>query len=264
MSARSTRLALALMIALPATVVAQGFEYAPGASQYRVTQNAKITQDMMGQKTEIETKVDQLLSVTIARASKDTLAVTAVIDSITASNNMGMPVPPLAQILGLKVTSKISPAGVVYSTEPPKDASPMAAQFTESLGGFLPKLRGALAKGSTWTDTTTGKTKQFGLDVDRRTVSKYTVVGDTTVAGEKSWRVDRENNIALSGAGTSQGQAMTLEGTSTGKGSMFVTPKGVFLAGEGVDESNVKIVLAASGAEVNVTGTTNTKVAKVK
>ena len=67
----------------------------------------------------------------------------------------------------------------------------------------------------------------------------------------------------MSGSGAPQGQAMTMEGTSTGNGTLFVSSKGVFLGGEGEEVSNLKIVLSANGMEIGVTQTANTKVAKV-
>jgi hypothetical protein len=263
MFASPRALALALSFALPAPALAQNFEYTPGSGQYRVTQVVKATQEMMGNKQEVEQKFDQVISVAIARAAKDTLAMTVVVDSFTASNSMGMPMPGIEKIPGIKVMAKVSPNGTVYSSEGPKDI-PIAAQLTEGLAGFLPKLRGNFAKGFSWTDTATGKSRQFGLESDRRTISKYTVVSDTTVGGEKGWRVDREATAAFSGSGAPQGQAMTMEGTSSGKGMIVVSQKGVLLGADGSEDSNVKVVIAASGAEVTAVTNTKVNIAKLK
>ena len=58
MFARPGRLALALSLALPAAALAQGFEYAAGTAQYRITSKQKAAQEMMGQKQEVESSIN--------------------------------------------------------------------------------------------------------------------------------------------------------------------------------------------------------------
>jgi hypothetical protein len=265
MFARPSRLALALALALPTAVSAQGFEYAPTTAQYRLTSTTKGAQEAMGQKQEFESSNSQLLSITVARPSKDTVAMTAVIDSITAVGPMGMVPPGLDKLLGVKVSAKLSPFGAVYSSEGPKDTTiANVAQITDEMGRFLPRIRGKLTAGSSWTDTTTGKVKQNGIDIDRQVVAKYTVAGDTTIGGEKAWKITRETTTSLSGSGAPQGQPMTMEGVSNGKGTLFMSQKGVFVGSTSEDQANIKITLAANGMEIGVTTTANTKVEKVK
>ena len=81
---------------------------------------------------------------------------------------------------------------------------------------------------------------------------------------DKAWKLNRESTTAVSGSGAAQGQPMTMEGTSTSKGFLVITQKGVFLGGEGTEDANIKIVLAANGMEVGITQATTTKIAKVK
>jgi len=257
---------LVLVAALPALALAQGFEYAAGTAQYRIIQNSKVTQEMMGQKQSGETNASQLLTVTLTRASKDTIAGVLVLDSIAAGNNMGMPAPSLAHLQGLKVNTRMSPSGaVVYSVSGPKEEDvPNASQLTLGMGAFMPKIKGKLAKGATWRDTTTGVIKQFGIDLTRTVVSTYAVEGDTTVASEAAWKVNRADSITVSGSGVGQGGAMTLEGLSTTKGRLVVSSKGSFLGAESGEEGNIRVVLSANGAEISVTTSATTKVQRVK
>jgi len=253
-----------MTIALPAIAAGQGFEYAAGTSQYKLTQSAKITQQAMGQTQNVETSSNQVFTSTIQKAAKDTLVVNYVLDSIAIIGPMG-PMMGMERLVGLKVKAKVSPTGVKYSAEGATDDSiPGAGQVTDEFGGLLPRIRGALTAGSTWTDTTTGKVKQGGIDVDRRVIAVYTVAGDTTVGGEKGWKLGLASNTTMSGSGAAQGQPMTMEGTSTGKGTIVVTQKGVFLGGESTEDVNLKIVLAANGMEVGITQAAMTKLAKVK
>lgn len=250
---------------LPIAAGAQAFEYATGTSQYRITSKTHASQDAMGNKNEFDTSNDQLLTVAVERQSKDTLSVTITIDSLSAVGPMGMTPPGLDKLIGLKVTSKIAPHGVVYSTAGPADDSiPMGAQITDEMSRFLPRIRGKLATGATWTDTTSGKVSQGGVDVNNRTVAKFTVAGDTTIGEQRAWKLVRESTTSLSGSGTSQGQPVTLEGTSSGKATLLLSQGGVFLGGLKEDQALIKIVLAANGMEIGVTQTANTKMEKVK
>jgi len=265
MFVRPTRLALALSIALPTIAAAQGFEYAPGSARYRVVQTTKAAQEIMGQKQEIESSSNQVMTVTLARSAKDTVAMSVVLDSMTSSNSMGMPTQLIDRFIGMKVAAKVSPTGRFYTVEGPgEQALPNSTSMTDALGNFLPKMRARLDKGITWTDTTTGKVKQGGIDIDRKTISKYTVEGDTTIGAEKSWKVVRIDSTSMSGSGASQNGLMTMEGTTTGKGSIFVSPKGVFLGAEGTEAAVLKIILAANGMEIGVTQNAVTKVEKIK
>ena len=256
---------IALAVALPVVAMAQTFEYAPGTSQYKVTQVSKVTQEMMGQKQGGENTVNQTISVTLNRAAKDTVAGVLVLDSISMNSTLG-PAPVLSQLVGIKVQTRMSPNGAkVYSVEGPKEEDvPMASQVTTGLGAFLPKIRGKLAKGSTWTDTTTGTLKQFGIDLNRKVVSNFAVVGDTAVGSETAWKIARVDTITVSGNGVGQMGAMSMEGNSSTRGQFVVSPKGAFLGGEGSEEGTVRVVIAANGAEINVTTSSSTKVQRVK
>jgi hypothetical protein len=263
MFARPTVLLAALL--LPATAVAQGFEYAPGTAQYRIVSKTHGAQEAMGQKNEFDTSNDQLLTVTVARQAKDTMAVTVTIDSLAVVGPMGMAPPGIDKLKGAKIATKMAPYGVVYSSVGPKDDSiPQGAQITDELSRFLPRIRAKLASGATWSDTTTGKVTQAGIDVDRRTISKFNVVGDTTVGSQKAWKIARETATTLSGSGTSQGQPMTMEGTANGRATFFMSQSGMFLGGSNQDDAIIKIVLAANGMEIGVTTTANTTVEKIK
>jgi hypothetical protein len=265
MFARMSALALATLFVVPTVGLAQGFEYAPGKAQYRLTSSTKGAQEAMGQKQEFESTNSQLLSVSLARQARDTVALTVVIDSITAVGPMGMVPPGLDKLIGMSVSAKLSPFGAVYSTEAPKDTTiANIATITDEMGRFLPRIRGKMAPGSSWTDTTTGKLKQNGLDIDRTVISRFTVVGDTLVSGDKGWKINRESSTSLSGSGAPQGQPMTMEGTSTGKATLVLSQKGMFVGSQQEDLANIKIVMAANGMEIGVTTTANTKVEKVK
>lgn len=262
---RSGRLALLVVLAAPTAALAQGFSYAAGTGQYRITSSMKGAQEVMGQRQEVESSSNQLVTIAIARANRDTLNLTSVLDSIQIVGMMGMTPPGMDKLPGTKVVAKISPTGQVYSaTGPSPDSIPNAEQLTTEMSNLLPKMRATVAAGATWTDTTTRKSNEGGLEIERKIIATYQVAGDTTVGGQKSWKIARTANTAMTGSGAQGGQPMTLEGTATSTGTMLVTPTGTFLGYTNEDQVNIKVVLAANGMEVGVTQNALTKVEKVK
>jgi hypothetical protein len=256
-------LAVLLVAAGPATVAAQGFEYAPGTQQFRVTQTTKVTQEAMGQKQDMETSDKQLFTITLARQSRDTIAMTTVVDSLSKSGPMG-PTPGLDRLFGFRADAKLSPSGALYSVSTKDSTIAGATELAQAAGRFLPRIRSRLAIGASWTDTVAEKMKQTGIEVDRRTISRYAVTGDTTVAGEKSWKLSRSDSTSLSGTGSSQGTALSLEGTATGQGTLFVSQRGALVGGVGAEQANIKIVVSASGMEIGVVTNATTRIEKVK
>lgn len=264
MFARTGRLALLLLAGAPAVAMAQ-FSYAPGTSQYRITSSMKGAQEAMGQRQEIESSSNQLITVAVARAGKDTLQVTTTMDSITIVGPMGMTPPGVDKMRGTKVVAHVSPTGQVYAvTMPVPDSITDAANLTYEMSNVLPKMRGGLKAGFTWTDTTARKVNQGGIDLDRSTVATYTVAGDTTISGQKAMKVARKSKTTMSGSGAQGGQPMTVEGTSEGNGTMFITSSGSFLGYTNSESVNIKVLLAANGMEVGITQDATTKIEKVK
>jgi hypothetical protein len=262
MFAGSRRVAFALTFAMGAAAQAQSFEYAPGTATYRISQSTKMTQEAMGQKNEMEGTSGQVLTIALSRSAKDTLTMNVTVDSISSS--MGMP-QMFERFTGLMVTAKLSPVGGVYSAQPGNDkGGAEAAPLHQALGTFLPTLRPTLAKGATWTDTSLSKLNQNGLEIERKTISTYRVEGDTSIAGQASWKIARADSITMSGSGNTANGAMTMEGTSKTSGRVFVTSKGVYLGGEGTEDAQLRFVVAANGMEVGMTQSSRTKVEKVK
>ena len=255
---------LCTALAAAAPLEAQRFEYAPGTAQYRLTAVNKLTQEAQGQKVDQEVTSEQKLTITLGRQSRDTLSFAMTLDSARIQSSAG-PVPDLSPILGLRITGAISPIGVVYATRAP-EGSPrdVSASIADEMSRFLPRLRPSLAVGTTWTDTTAGKVNQMGISLDRTVVTTSTVVGDTTYAGERAWRINRTTQATFAGSGTSGGQPLTMEGTSRGTDNLFVARNGTYLGGLLNNAATIKVTLVANGMEVGLTQNQNTTITKVK
>jgi hypothetical protein len=264
MFARTGRLALLLIAGAPVTAMAQ-FSYAPGTSQYRLTTSMKGAQEAMGQRQEMESSSNQLITVAVARAGRDTLQVSTTLDSIVIVGPMGMTPPGVDKMRGARVVARVSPTGQVYAvTTPVPDSIQDAANLTYEMSNLLPKMRAGVAAGASWTDTTSRKVSQGGIELDRKTIAAYRVAGDTTIGGQKAFKVARTSKTTMSGSGAQGGQPMTVEGTSEGNGTMFVTSSGNFLGYTNQEKVNLKVLLAANGMEVGITQDATTKIEKVK
>lgn len=263
MFAGSRRIAAALTFSIAGVVQAQTFEYAPGSATYRITQETKTVQEAMGQKQEMEGNGQQIVSVKLTRSAKDTITMSVVLDSIRATT-MGMS-PNLNHLLGLTVAAKVSPVGAFYSVQASDDKGGADAEpIRHAMGNILPKLRPTMPKGATWTDTTTGTMNQGGVEIERKIVSTYTMEGDTTIAGQASWKIHRADSTSMTGSGNTPNGPVTMEGTAKGSGQLFVTPTGVFLGSEGQEEANLRFVLAANGMELVFQQNATTKIETIK
>lgn len=258
---RSAALA-ALVLSLPAGALsAQAFEYVPGSAQYRLSSNTKLVQEVMGNRNEMETTADYKVTMNVARKAKDTLAVAMTLDSISLKSSG--PMPSLDSLQGLKVNSYVSPTGQFYRAD--DIADPAKAQVAMEIARLLPRLRAKIAAGDTWTDTTKDSQTLMGsLTVERTVISTSKVLGDTTYAGEKAWRIQRSHSTATAGSGDMQGQALTVEGTATGEGIVYISSKGVFLGATSKDSSKQNVTLVANGMVIPVTSESTTTVERIK
>lgn len=265
MSARFRPLAAALVVLAPLAAMplhAQGVEYAAGTTRYRLVTSMKGSQTSPMGSQDFEADARQQLTVSLAKQARDTMVATVTLDSFTVRSAQGS--PDVSKLLGARFVSRISPTGQVYSTTTPDGADPMLSQVTESVARFLPTYRRDLKAGSTWSDTTTGKVNQQGLELDRTVVSTYKVVGDTAVAGEKAFKVERASSGKAAGSGSTQGTPISLESTTTSNAVFFLTPNGRYLGGRQNDDIAVKITIIAQGAEITIKQLAESRIEAIK
>jgi hypothetical protein len=261
MNARALLLCTAVsMLALPAR--AQNVEYVTGTTHYRVTTTTKGSQTTPLGNSDFELGVDQRITLDLSREARDTLVATITLDSIALTGAPGA--PDLSGLMGAKFVSLVSPTGRIYSTKPPSTSNPLLSQFAEGISRFLPAYRAELRQGATWSDTTSGKMNQQGMDVDRTIISNYTVEGDTTIAGEKAFKIARATTARAVGSGSSQGTPVSLESSSTSNGAFFLSAGGVFLGGTSTDDVDLKLKILAQGAEISMKQKAHTTIEPVR
>ena len=253
MADRLMRLSAALLIAAPvaASIGAQGVQYAPGTTRYRVITTTKGTQTAFNNSTDFEVGLREQITVDVMKHAQDTVMATMTLDSIALKSNG--PVPDPAALTGAKWVSLYSPNGKFYSAKSPeRTIDPQLASIVDGVARFLPSYRGSLALGTTWADTVSGKVNQSGMEVNRTSISNFKVTGDTTIVGEKAMRIERVTNVKAGGNGTLQGTAVIMDTQGNSKGEFYVSPKGQYLGGRSNDDVNVKITILAQGADIMI------------
>jgi hypothetical protein len=264
MTARSALALAALLLAAPrlAPLRAQGLEYAPGTHKYRLSTSTKGSQSSPMGNQDFQIDAQQQLTVNLARQAKDTMVATVTLDSISLKSPQ-LP-QDVSKLAGAKFVSYLSPTGKFYSAKAVDVSNPMMSQLSESAARFLPFFRGDLKPGLAWSDTTTGRVTQQGMDVDRTITNSYKVLGDTTVNGEPAHKVSRVSVVKAAGSGTAQGTPVSLESATTSNALILISPKGVYLGGTQNDDVNVKLVIIAQNAEVRIKQSSQLKIDPIK
>jgi hypothetical protein len=261
MIARVVLLSTALFT-LGCPLAAQGVEYAPGTTRYRVSTTTRGSQTTPLGSSDFELGIEQQITLELARQAKDTLLATVTLDSIAVSGAGAM--ADVSALRGAKFVSLVSPTGRVYSTKSPTNANPLVAQLAEGIARFLPTYRPDLTPGATWSDTTIGRMSQQGMELDRTIVSNYTVEHDTTIGGMKVHKVARVTSVKAAGSGTPQGTPVSMESSSTSNGAFFLSETGVFLGASSNDDVDLKLKILAQGAEISMKQNAKTKIEPIQ
>jgi len=256
----NARLALlsAAMLAAALPLGAQEVEYAAGTTRYRVSTTTKGSQSSPMGNSDFEVGMRQQITLNLAKQTKDTLLATITLDSIAMSGAAAS--ADVSSLVGAHFVSLVSPTGRVYSTKAPPSGNPLVSQIAEGITRYLPSYHPNLKRGLAWSDTTSGKVTQQGMEVDRTVVSNFTVEGDTTIAGAKAFKVARVTSVRAQGSGTSQGTPISMESTSSSNGTFFVSSKGVFLGATSNDDVNLKLKILAQGAEISMKQIAQTRI----
>ena len=236
-------------------------EYAAGTTRYRSTTDVKGTQTSPMGNASFELGLKQQLTVSLMKHARDTVMATIKVDSITMN---GSGAPDMSKVTGAQFVTLMSPTGKFFSTKAPEGLDPAVGQITDGIGRFLPSFRAGVANGMTWSDTTSGKVSQQGIDMERTSVSNFKVNGDTTIGAEKAFRIERVTTTKAAGAGTMQGTPMTMETTGSGSGAYYLTAKGVYLGARSNDEVNTKVTVLAQNIEIAIKQQVHTVVEAIK
>lgn len=242
--------AASMLFALAATAHAQDLSYAPGTFTYRMNTALHQKQDMMGQIQETNRKASQVLTVKLDRKAQDTLGFAITVDS--SQTDAPEMQAALAKLVGKTVTGTVSPRGKVLSFVAPTDSTTMESEF-RSVRQFFVRFPEKASRGASVVDTVSDSFDAQGLKIQQEMVMTSTVAGDTTIGGEKATILERTGTVAMTGKGQQNGNELTLDGTGTVTGKLYVSTKGGILGGTMENSSLINVALPAMNVTIPIT-----------
>jgi hypothetical protein len=248
--------ALALLAA-PATVVPQGpggpFAYAPGTQQYRITTITNRTQDQSGGRAPFQFQVTttQYVTLQVAHRASDTLGISLTIDSLRVASTLDALPPDTEGFRGATLTGTMSPQGHLYRFEAPAGTPPgkLTALYRAFKLFLVPLPSVPIAAGVTWSDSTVDHIDRQPFAITSTMVTTWRVAGDTVVAGQRGWRIERSAIVTTLGDGRQGTTPIHLEGDDTIRGMRYLTVSGVYAGGSATQNSQIQMSASAGGSD---------------
>jgi hypothetical protein len=239
----------ALNTASARPVVAAPFMYAAGTHHYRITSVDTRTQNQSGGRAPFEftTTTTQFVTLTLASRTRDTVALTLTLDSVAVTSTLDAPPANTDGLRGARMEGTVSPQGKIYVFSPGAgETDRIKIALYRAFSRFLSAVPPQLAAGTTWSDTTSETFKRGEFDIKTSTVTTSKVSGDTTVAGQHAWRVERNGVISTSGEGTEKGVPIHLTADGTIRTVQVLSQTGVFLGSAGTQMTHLEMSMAES------------------
>lgn len=238
--------------------------YTAGIGRYRIEQSQHISQEMMGQVRDVDGSTTMLVSASLTGGAAGELAAMFTVDSVESASSLPGAAAILARMRGKVYRAVYSPLGHATSYTPP-DSGDAAAGEGNVFREFLPGLpSGALAVGTTWTDTSTMNQRgTTGLNIRSLSIRQHRIVGWELHDGVRALRISTTGNYTISGGGEQQGQQMTVAGGGIASADQFVSAAGIYLGAAATDSSNMTVNIVSMGMEVPVRQTRRTSVTRL-
>jgi hypothetical protein len=232
--------------------------YAAGTGHYRFESQSHVEQEAMGQTTAFDLSTAVLFTESVADAAGN-LGIGLTVDSISITAPMGGPSSAdLASAKGQTVRLVLSPQGQVISLTAPDSSGAALQQIAQGFRDFLPMLPpGAIAAGTTWSDTSSMTTPSRGVAVTLHMSRQHRVVGWEDHGGTRALHLTTTTTYTLTGSGESQGQSVELAGGGQRTGDAFVSAAGVYLGSTLSDSSLVNANVVSAGIVVPVRSRTH-------
>lgn len=223
--------------------------YVPGSARYRVEQAAHVTQEAMGQVTNIDITSRQLFSV-VGTTVAPNISFAVTLDSIEMNGPAGADLSGVAAARGQTFRLVIAPSGLVLSTSAPDTTNPIMQQMTSGLRDLMPLLPASpITAGQTWSDTVTRSAGQMGTSTRFR---QHRVIGWEDRDGTRALHLSVTSNYTVSGSTETQGQAVEFRGSGVSTSDSFISAAGAYLGGVESDSSLVNATVTAMGLVVPV------------
>lgn len=244
--------------ALPAQTVAS---YSPGSRRYHLISVIARDQEQAGQHNTFKITNEQIVSVTLAAHAKDTLDFSYTMDSSSVVADPPVSLPDISGMKGTQVRGVMSPSGKVYSfTSSAEQNDPDMQNLVRGMTRFLITLPPHPRVGSKWVDTTNNKQDANGAHLDLKTITRSTILGDTTFQGKRAWRVHREADLSIAGTQSTLDQDLAVDGHGNGDGVYYISSDGVYLGSTANETMKMNVTEKNSGKSIPVTQTVTSRV----
>jgi hypothetical protein len=259
MSRNTVLVIVAFALAATEAAAQAGPAYVPGAHRYRVTRESKQAQEVMGETQNVSITMIEEVSLQLTPAGRDTLAFSFVLDSVSRQTDTPDAAPEAPQ-KGATFGGRLSPRGSVHAF----NVDPSMATAAQGYRSFFLRLPAAELKvGTAWTDTVTIALAQNGIDGSGTTVTQSRVVGDTTIGGQKAWRIDRSAVLTMSGVGNQGGTELTMKGSGTARGTAYLTSAGLYLGATSEQQLDLTVEVPAASLTIPIRQMTTTRVERI-
>jgi hypothetical protein len=225
--------------------------YSAASSQYRFEQTMHLSQEIMGQVTEMDATTNMLISAALSAADAGNLGGAFTVDSVTVTSAMPGAADAAATSRGKTWRSVFTPFGRSVSFTPP-DTGAVSAQTGDMFREFLPVLPASLAPGTSWVDTVRTTPNQPGMTMRSQSIRQHQVVGWEIHGGVRALKIATNGAYTISGEGESQGQQLQMTGSGTNISERFISAAGVFLGSTVRDSTNLNVSVVSAGIDVPV------------
>jgi hypothetical protein len=264
------RFSAVLLVASTLPALGQ-IHYTPGVQRYRLHSTVERSQEQNGQKTSGIITNEQQVTVALQApgskgtlTDKDTLQFAVTLDSVNMSSNLAVQLPDVQVMQGTKVSGAMLPSGKVLSFGSDTKATDGVDResIVASMAHFLLTLPATAGAGAKWTDTATTNFSKDGNTLKTSTITTSQVIGDTTVSGQKAWRVHRTSTLIISGTQAQSNQQITMDGSGTGEAMYYIGTNGVYLGS--TSTQSMKETVKAAGIVIPVVQTATSTVTIIK
>lgn len=261
----------ALLLAAGTLPALGQIHYAPTTQHYRLHSTVRRIAEQNGQKTDGTITNDQLVTMAIQSArgksvvtDRDTLHFAVSLDSTVMSSTLTVQLPDISVMQGTTVTGDMLPNGKVLNFKSDTKAADGVDResIVSSMAHFLLPLPVSAANGSNWTDTANTNVSKDDNTIQTQTITTSSVVGDTTYAGQKAWRVRRQSVLKISGSQKQTNQVITMVGDGTGEGMYYIGSNGVYLGSTATQKMNMTLKAAGTVIPVTQTATSTVEIAR--
>jgi hypothetical protein len=237
-----------MMLLVASSLPALGqIHYTPTEQHYRLHSTVERSQEQNGQKTSGVITNEQQVTVSLkatgsksAISDKDTLQFAVTLDSVNMSSNLAVNLPDVKVMEGTRVSGTMLPSGKVlkFASDTKATDGVDRESIVSSMAHFLLTLPVNASANATWADTATQNFSKDGNTLKTSTITVSKVMGDTTVAGQKAWRVHRSSTLVINGTQAQSNQQISMDGTGTGEAMYYIGTNGVYLGSTSTQSMN--------------------------